>query len=531
MLTLLGFEILLPEFLLFLQQPAAEFLVNLLAWILIALVLNFIVMKLLLLVTKRLPGDLEDIILGILRRPLTLLVILYGINKSLQILPLLDEVFFWANRISLTLLVFILAHVVGHLIKDVLVYYGGRWAARTESQVDDVLVPVFSLFGPILVTVIAALIILPLWGVDVSSVLVGAGVLGLVLGLALQETLGNIFSGLSLIMEAPFKKGDLILLPNGKISEVIKLGLRSTILFSLDEQATVYRPNKTLASEPIVNLTKPTAEQRYTLAFEVAKKNDIVRVKEILLAIADGHPALLSSNIPAKIEQIKKQAAFLRQLSKDKTRSASGNKALQLEAAANEDSIARLELEGRLNQQLDTTKESLRNLIRAIREREVRGLNEMERQELVCNYVSPCDKNIEGSMDLVTQWSQTKDGWLNHTDYWNLRKVWEGRNELLRVHWQSLKKAIQSPNDRLDTRLDDMVVKFINWIDDDYKIVPGYWKDPVVEIQAITADSASILLHYYVDNIRLEKDGRPRRVRSELNRITRDRFLLEGVWS
>lgn len=350
-----------------------------------------------------------------------------------------------------------------------MVYYGAKWAARTESQVDDVLVPVFSLFGPILVTIVAALLILPLWGVDISSVLVGAGVLGLVLGLALQETLGNIFSGLSLIMEAPVKKGDLILLPNGKISEVLKLGLRSTTLFSLDEQATVFKPNKSLASESIVNLTKPTAEQRYTLEFEVAMKNDMVKVKELLLSIANGHPAILSSKIPAKIEQVKKQVEFLRKQSEDQMRSSIENESLATEANANEKSIGRLEFEGKLNEQLNATKESLRNLIRAIKEREIRGLNEMERQELVCNFLSPCDKNIHEVVDLVNHWSHTEDGWLNPTDYWNLVKIWEARKEILEIHWQGFKKAMQDPNDRLDTRLDDMAAKFIDWIDNDFR--------------------------------------------------------------
>jgi hypothetical protein len=108
--------------------------------------------------------------------------------------------------------------------------------------------------------------------------------------------------------------------------------------------------------------------------------------------------------------------------------------------------------------------------------------------------------------------------------------LWGGRVDQLNLHWQTLKKIIQSPNDRLDTRLDDLVSKTIDWIDKEFKIVPGYWKDPMVEIKETAQGSATVLLHYYVDNIRLEKDGRPRRVRSELNRIIRDRFIQEGIW-
>jgi MscS family membrane protein len=530
MFTLLGFEITLPEFLIFLQEPVLSFIVNLAAWILVALLINLVVMRFLLFVTRQLPGDLEDIILGILRRPVFLLILLYGVNKSLQLLPLVDEAYFWIERVSLTLLVIILAHVIGHLIKDVLVYYGGHWAARTESQVDDVLVPVFSLFGPVLVTLIAALIILPLWGVDVSSVLVGAGILGLVLGLALQETLGNIFSGLSLIMEAPFRRGDLILLPNGRICEVQKLGLRSTTLFSLDEQATIFMPNKTLAAESLINLTKPTSEQKYHLEFHTDIKHDLVKIEEILIAIANGHPAVLSSNMKEKLTFVVKQVEYLHTHAKSADPAFTEKQSLLKEADLNDQSLGRLALEGNLNEQVGITKESLRKLIRGIQEREVKGLSDFERQELICNFISPCEAEIDRTAQMAREWVEKKDGWLNHSDYWHQRKIWQARNEQLSLHWQILKKNIQSPNDRLATRLDDMASKMIDWIDSEYKIVPGFWKDPMVEIREVEQGSVTIFLHYYVDNIRLENDGRPRRVRTELNRIVRDRFIQEGIW-
>jgi small-conductance mechanosensitive channel len=331
-------------------------------------------------------------------------------------------------------------------------------------------------------------------------------------------------------MEAPFRRGDLILLPNARICEVQKLGLRSTTLFSLDEQATIFMPNKTLAAESLINLTKPTSEQKYHLEFHTDIKHDLVKIEEILLSIANGHPAVLSSNILEKLTSVKRQVEYLRSQGKSEDQPDRENLSLVKEADSNDRSLARLALEGNLNEQVEVTKESLRKLIRGIQEREVKGLTEFERQELICNFISPCEVEIERTTVLAREWVETKDGWLNHTDYWHLRKLWQARNEQLDFHWQVLKKNIQSPNDRLATRLDDMASKMIDWIDSEYKIVPGYWKDPMVEIQEVEQGSVTILLHYYVDNIRLENDGRPRRVRTELNRIVRERFIQEGIW-
>ena len=116
-------------------------------------------------------------------------------------------------------------------------------------------------------------------------------------------------------------------------------------------------------------------------------------------------------------------------------------------------------------------------------------------------------------------------------DYWSQRKLWEERNEQMLLHWNNLKNTLQHPDDRMELRLDDLSADLIDWLDKEYKIVPGSWKDPMVEVKSVSADSIELELHYYVDNIRLEMDGRPRRVRSELNHLIRHEFVQEGIWS
>ena len=349
-------------------------------------------MRLLKLITRQIPGDLEDIILGILNRPILILIGLYGVNFSLRQLPLLPDAQKWIDIISLTIMVLVFAHISGRFIKDVLVYYGEKWAAKTESRADDVLVPVLNLFGPLLLGIITALIILPMWGIDITSVLLGAGVLGLVLGLALQETLGNIFSGISLLIEAPFRKGDLILLADGRTSEVMQLGIRSTMLFSLDEQATIYVPNKILATSVLINLTKPTPEQRYFIEVKVDKTNMLSQIQNAFFLITNGHPAVLSSDMETKIIHVKNQVDEIKKKAAMLPGEEPARQSLLAEAEKNELSLAKLELDGKFNQQVLALKESLRNLIRGINSREVHGLNEAERQELYCDFISPVER-------------------------------------------------------------------------------------------------------------------------------------------
>ena len=530
MLTILGFDLPVNDQWGFLLNPVPTFLVNLAAWCILALLIYWGVLPLLKRLTRFLPGEVEDIILGIIRRPISLLILMIGIRFSVRHLELAPSTQLLISRITMTIIILLVGHIIGRIIRDVLVYYGENWARRTESQVDDILLPVLSLFGPLLLATIAGLIILPMWGVDISSVLVGAGVLGVVLGLALQETLSNIFSGLGLLIEAPFRRGDLIRLSGGQICEVQRLGLRSTTLLSLDEQATIFMPNKILATDYLVNLTKPTAEQRYSIPVTVDACHDLTKVKQVLSAIAVGHPAVLGNDIPKKIPFIQQQAERIRSWIHNSPQNENYTLSNLTLAQNNLDAVNRLSKEAEVNQQLGTLKEEIRELIRGIRAREASGMTRKELREILVGYAEPVEQKIHALVQSTTDWVNTPDNWLWEGDYWALKKIWQTRNEELLVHWANLKKLIHDPDERLEFRLDDLSANLIEWLDSAYKILPGPWKDPVIEVKSVSSSTCELVLHYYVDNIRLEMDGRPRRIRSELNHLIREEFMRAGIW-
>jgi MscS family membrane protein len=524
MLNLLGFQIVLPSEFTFLANPFPAFIINMAAWIVVAIFTSKIILRLLRLITRQIPGDLEDILLAILNRPIIILIGLYGINYSLHQLPLVENAQKWINIVSLTVLVLVLTHISGRIIKDVLVYYGEIWAARTESRIDDVFIPVLNLFGPLLLVIISALIILPLWGIDVTSVLLGAGVVGLVLGLALQETLGNIFSGISLLIEAPFRKGDLILLPDGRTSEVLQMGIRSTMLFSLDEQATIYVPNKGLATNTLINLTKPTPEQRYSIDVNIDGTKNIAQIQEELFRISNGHPAVLSSDMPTKLIHVQNQVDEIRRRAELLSEGDPAKQTLLNEAKKNEQSLVKLDLDGKYNQQVLLLKEAFRNLIRGINSREVHGISEAERQQLYCDFISPIEHNIDACIIAANAWMEVGDPWVNESDVWNVRKIWKDRNNQLQIHWERLKKVLYETNDQREMRLDDSTKTMLDWLEKEYRNPPGYWKDPKVIIKDLTGTSVVMQISYYVDNIRLEHDGRPHRVRNEISRMVLEKL-------
>lgn len=140
--------------------------------------------------------------------------------------------------------------------------------------------------------VVAAIVVLrATTGVDLGSLLTASAVLSLVLGLALQETLGNLFAGLSLQLERPFAEGDVVRIGafQGRVMEVT---FRSTrILTGAGEVVTL--PNNVVAKDAIANLSRRGSVQR---KFNVSVAGDRAPndVKDAVLALLRAHPRIVA---------------------------------------------------------------------------------------------------------------------------------------------------------------------------------------------------------------------------------------------
>jgi small-conductance mechanosensitive channel len=105
------------------------------------------------------------------------------------------------------------------------------------------------------------LVILSYLGIPITPILTTLGVGGLAVGLALKDTLSNIFSGLYVIMEKKIKIGDFIELENGKKGYVENINWRTTTLRTLSNDVIII-PNEKLAQSVIVNYVKPLEEDK-----------------------------------------------------------------------------------------------------------------------------------------------------------------------------------------------------------------------------------------------------------------------------
>ena len=133
---------------------------------------------------------------------------------------------------------------------------------------------------------------LPLQGIVATS-----GVIAIVLGLALQNTLGDVFSGLSLSVEKPYDVGDAVLLEGGVEGEVIQINWRSTHLRN-SENDVVIIPHSSMAKMRIQNHSALTSRYEGNLSVVVDSRNEPELALKILKQAAMACPAILEEPAP-----------------------------------------------------------------------------------------------------------------------------------------------------------------------------------------------------------------------------------------
>jgi small-conductance mechanosensitive channel len=186
------------------------------------------------------------------------------------------------KQIALTL-------ILGYVIIQVLVILFKRVLFKKASPQSKMLITKGIIYTGVVIIVFTIINILELKNVF-HTMLGAAGVLGIILGIASQTSIGNIVSGLFLISEKPFEIGDLIRVGE-KQGVVYAIDLLSIKLRTLDN-LLIRIPNQTIISTEVVNITKFPI-RRMDITIGVAYKEDLKKVSEVLKSIAMENPLCL----------------------------------------------------------------------------------------------------------------------------------------------------------------------------------------------------------------------------------------------
>ena len=166
--------------------------------------------------------------------------------------------------------------------------------AKMPEEASDIVVR----FSGYVVIITAMLTIASQLGIKITSLLAGLGVVGLAISFAAQDTVANVISGITLLIDRPFKNGDWICVGDLHAS-VTEVKLRTTVLTSFDNE-TIVVPNKALAQERIRNFTL-TPRIRVKVPIGIAYKENIQAAREVILVTIKDDKRILATPVPIVI--------------------------------------------------------------------------------------------------------------------------------------------------------------------------------------------------------------------------------------
>ena len=179
------------------------------------------------------------------------LYIFYKVQLAYLLTPQVQEnISRYTKVVFITSIAFILQRVSGAILS----WYAENVASKTKTALDDELIPIFRRVAKLIIWVVALLIILPFFGVNINALIATLGVSSLAIALAAQDTISNIIAGFLIMIDKPFRIGDRIKLPSGEVVEVLDMGVRRS-KFLAEDKAIIIVPNLDLSRSKIVNYT------------------------------------------------------------------------------------------------------------------------------------------------------------------------------------------------------------------------------------------------------------------------------------
>jgi len=253
------------------------FFAAIIIFVIIAKIIHYIFKHHISKITAKTKSNIDDVVIKLIQKPLIGALFIVGILVGMQFLSLSPDVAAVSSNIIGVLVTLLIMYVVIKVV-DVVIEQGlGRIAGKTESKLDDQLIPLLSKVSRFAILALFLVIILDNFGYDVTALIAGLGVGGLAFAFAAKETISDAFGGFSILTGKPFMVGDSVNAAgvSGKVEEV---GVRFTRIRNWDGRLVTI-PNSKVASDVIENITSAKA-RRYNINLGVTYDTSPAKIKK-----------------------------------------------------------------------------------------------------------------------------------------------------------------------------------------------------------------------------------------------------------
>lgn len=278
------------------DNPYLRALTVMIIVILSANLLSYLLSKLITGLIKFSGNRVNEAVAQSIRSPLYWTVVSLGLLKALSLLLLPENYAVIAQALVYSLLLFTWSAFAIRITRGVLLHLTRRRGDRQVIRHQTL--PLFNNIALIVVIAIAGYLFFHIWNIDMTAWLASAGIVGIAVGFAAKDTLANLFAGVFILADAPYKIGDYIVLDNGQRGKVTHIGLRSTrILTREDVEVTV--PNSIIGNSSVINESGgPHIKHRVRVPVGVAYGSDIDLVREVLMGVAEAEEEVCADPEP-----------------------------------------------------------------------------------------------------------------------------------------------------------------------------------------------------------------------------------------
>ena len=248
------------------------------AFFVLSKLLVFVFERIILRLTKKTKTNLDDLIIQNTGKPISLILLFLGVKLAIIPLDIHDNVVGILYKVIDSIIILTVTYGILQIVYVLIGEWRINWVHKTKSKIDDHLVGLLNSSAKYVVALIGIMFILQSWEVKIGPLLASLGIAGIAVAFAMQTTLGNIFGGVSLVVDQTIKVGDVIKLDSGELGTIQSIGIRSTKLIT-PENILLSIPNGKLADSKIQNISAPDMTLRIALDIGVEYGSDPDKVK------------------------------------------------------------------------------------------------------------------------------------------------------------------------------------------------------------------------------------------------------------
>ena len=247
-------------------------------------------------ITNKTHIDLDDQIVLILRPPVYYSLLMSGFSAGIQVMDL-------AAGVTMLLINFlqsggVLVWTLFSIRLASLLLSRVTHLSQKYSFIQRRTVTLFDNMAKVGIFGLGTYLIFVVWNIDMTAWLASAGIVGIAIGFAAKDSLANLFSGVFILADAPYKIGDYVVFENGDRGKVTHIGLRSTRMLTRDD-VEITIPNSIIGNSRIINQSGgPYESFRLRIKVSVAYGTDIDQLRDILLTIAKNEPLACKAPAP-----------------------------------------------------------------------------------------------------------------------------------------------------------------------------------------------------------------------------------------